>query len=68
MTMQTAPVFRLLGMITYACSRTASFDNSPLGREAAMRSDGRSARRPAVVEVTKNVRVDWELGVSSPGL
>ena len=24
-----------------------------------MRSDWRSARRPTVVEVTKNVRVDW---------
>src|SRR5580698_9118433 len=28
-----------------------------------MRSDWRSARRPAVVEDTKNVRVDWAWGM-----
>src|SRR5580693_8196408 len=33
-----------------------------------MRSDWRSARRPTVVEVTKNVRVDWGAWGISPGL
>src|SRR5580704_14226323 len=33
-----------------------------------MRSDWRSARRPTVVEVTKNVRVDWGAWAFSPGL
>ena len=33
-----------------------------------MRSDGRSARRPAVVEVTKTYGLIGELGAFSPGL
>jgi hypothetical protein len=33
-----------------------------------MRSDWRSARRPAVVEGTKNIRLIGRLGAFSPGL